>query len=82
MLGLLGATSAGLAMAPALRVLAWPLLGLNVVLLGRGWYLNLSHGGWQSTWNRGSRLVLLASTVLVVVLWTLRLSGVLGMSPI
>ena len=82
LLGLLGGTSAGLAIAPALRVLTWPLLALTLVMLGRGWYLNLSHGErWRSIWNRRAGLVLMGSTVLAVVLWGLRLAGLLGPRP-
>ena len=44
MLGLLGGNSDGLAAAPALQVLTWPLLALAVVMMVRAWYLELSHG--------------------------------------
>ena len=43
LLGLLGGTSAGLAIAPALRALTWPFLVLTVVVLARGRYLELAH---------------------------------------
>ena len=67
LLGLIGGTSTGLAFAPALRVLNWPFLVLTVVMLGRGWYLNISDGsGWRSPWATRSRLVLIGSTALVV----------------
>lgn len=80
LLGLIGGTSAGLAMAPALRVLNWPFLVLTVVMLARGWYLNLSHGGgWQSSWARRSRLVLVVSSVIAISLLGLRFAGLLGM---
>lgn len=83
LLGLLGGASTGLGLAPALRVLTWPLLVLTLVMLGRGWYLNFAHrGGWQSPWARRSRTVLAASTALAVALWALRFAGLLGMSPI
>ena len=38
-LGLVGAIGPGLAVAPALRVLTYPFLGLTLLFLGRGWYL-------------------------------------------
>ncbi len=83
LLGLLGASGAGLALTPALRVLNLPFLILTVALLGRGWYLQLRghglHGG--SLWSRRSLMVLAASTVLAAVLWGLRFGGVLGMAP-
>ena len=83
LLGLFGGSSAGLAAAPALRVLTWPFLVLTAVMLIRGWYLELSHGGrWSSSWRRKASVVLAGSTVLAVVLWTLRFTGVLGVSPI
>jgi hypothetical protein len=82
LLGLIGGASTGLAVAPALRVLNWPFLVLTLVMLGRGWYLNISHGsGWRSPWARRSRLVLIASTMLAVSLWGLRFAGLLGMPP-
>lgn len=82
LLGLLGGTSAGLAIAPALRVLTWPLLALTLIMLGRGWYLELAHrGGWRSSWRRRAGLVLIGSTALAVSLWTLRFVGLLGMRP-
>ena len=79
-LGLLGAAGAGLAAAPALRVLNYPLLALTVMLLGRGWYLYLSHGG-ATEWQRRSGKVLVVSTGIAVTLWALRFAGVLGMRP-
>ncbi len=82
-LGLLGASEAGLALAPALRVLNIPFIILTVALLGRGWYLQLRdhglHGG--SLWSRRSLVVLAGSTVLAVILWGLRFGGLLGMRP-
>lgn len=80
MLGLLGATGAGLALAPALRVLTYPFLALTVLFLGRGWYLQLSHGGGM-LWQRRAGRVLLASTAIAVTLWGLRFAGVLGVRP-
>ena len=50
LLGLVGGTSAGLALAPALRVLNWPLLAITVVVLSRGWFVDITHGGWRSPW--------------------------------
>ena len=82
LLGLLSGASTGLAIAPALRVLNGPFLVLTLALLGRGWYLNLSHGGWRSPWARRSRLVLIGSTALAASLWGLRFAGLLGMPPI
>ena len=70
-------------MAPALRVLTWPLLALTLLMLGRGWYLQLAHrGGWVSAWAQRAGLILIGSTVLAAVLWSLRLAGLLGMSPL
>ena len=83
LLGLIGGTSAGLALAPALRVLTWPLLGLTLLMLGRGWYLEFARrGGWRSPWSRRSYAVLIASTTLAATLWGLRFSGLLGASPL
>ena len=82
LLGLLGGTGAGLALAPALRVLTWPLLAVTIIMLGRGWYLEIAHRGrWRSPWRRRASLVLMASTALAVVLWGLRFTGLLGMRP-
>ena len=82
MLGLLGGTSAGLAIAPALRVLTWPLLILTAAMLARGWYLEASHGDrWSSLWRRRANIVLTGSTLLSVVLWSLRFTGFLGPRP-
>ncbi len=82
LLGLLGGTGAGLALAPALRVLTWPLLAVTILMLGRGWYLAMAHRGrWRSPWRRRASLVLMSSTALAVVLWGLRFSGLLGMRP-
>ncbi len=79
----MGASGAGLALVPALRVLNYPFLALTAVLLGRGWYLQLRshglHGG--SLWGRRSLVVLAGSTVLAAVLWGLRFGGLLGMPP-
>ena len=73
----------GLVLVPALRVLNYPFLALTVVLLGRGWYLQLrSHGVHAVTlWSRRSLVVLAGSTVLAAVLWGLRFGGLLGMHP-
>ncbi len=83
LLGLLGAGGAGLALAPALRVLNLPFLILTVVLLGRGWYLQLRshglHGG--ARWSQRSLVVLAGSTVLAAILWGFRFGGLLGMRP-
>ena len=82
-LGLLGASGAGLALAPALRVLNLPFLILTVVLLGRAWYLQLRghglHGG--TLWSRRSLIVLAGSTALAAVGLGLRFGGLLGMRP-
>ena len=83
LLGLLGGASAGLAAAPALQVLTWPFLVLTALMLSRGWYLELSHGGrWSSAWRRRSGVVLVGLTALAVALWSLRFTGILGVSPI
>ncbi|MBI4203000.1 MAG: hypothetical protein HY532_07815 [Chloroflexi bacterium] len=80
MLGLLGASGAGLALAPALRVLTYPLLALTVLTLGRGWYLQLRHKA-ATPWRMRSRWILLTSTALGVGLWALRFAGLLGARP-
>ena len=80
MLGLLGATGAGFAAAPALQVLNFPLLGLTALFLGRGWYLQLTHGD-ATVWQRRARGILFLSTVTSIALWTIRFSGLLGMRP-
>ena len=83
MLGLLGGNSAGLAAAPALQVLTWPLLALAVLMMVRAWYLELSHGEkWSSPWGRRSGAVLTGSTTLALMLWSLRFTGPLGESPL
>ena len=83
LLGLLGATGAGLALAPALQALTWPFLGLTLLMLGRGWYLELAHPGrWRSPWRRRAGAVLIGSTALATLLWGLRFAGILGMSPL
>ncbi len=83
LLGLLGSASVGLALAPALRALTWPLLAITLLMLGRGWYLELSHGGrFRSMWARRSGVVLALSTALSAALWGLRFAGLLGASPI
>lgn len=82
-LGLLGAGGAGLALTPALRVLNLPFLILTIVLLGRGWYLQLrSHGLHGGTlWSQRSLIVLIVSTLLAATLWGLRFGGLMGMRP-
>ena len=77
-----GGTSAGLAIAPALQVLTWPFLIITIFMLGRGWYLELSHGsGWSSPWAKRSTLTIVLTTLLAISLWGLRFAGVLGESP-
>jgi hypothetical protein len=80
LLGLLGGTPAGLAIAPALQVLMWPFLAITVIMLSRGWYLEFANWkGWnRSTWSRRSFIILTGSTVLAVSLWTMRFAGVFG----
>ena len=69
----------GLALAPALRVLTWPFLALTLLLLGRGWYLELaSRRREPGVWRRRSSMVLIASTLLAAGLWGLRLTGLIG----
>ena len=80
-LGLLGAGGAGLAAAPALQVLTWPLLGLNLWTLGRGWHLQLTHGG-ATVWQRRAQKLLVFSTLMSTTLWGLRFAGVLGEAPL
>ncbi|MCI0794229.1 MAG: hypothetical protein J4O03_12255 [Chloroflexi bacterium] len=84
---MLGGTSAGLALAPALRVLTWPFLALTIAMLGRGWYLELSRrpswrSRWRFSWRQRAWLTLVGSTVLAVVLWGLRFAGLIGPAPI
>lgn len=67
-------------MARALRVLTYPLLALTVMALGRGWYLQLTHGG-RMVWQRRARIVLALSTIASITLWVLRFAGVLSMRP-
>ena len=76
----MGAGGAGLAAAPALRVATWPMLVLNVWVLGRGWYLQTTHGD-ATLWQRRSRIILLASTPVSILLWTLRFLSLLGPRP-
>ncbi|MBI2165307.1 MAG: hypothetical protein HYU29_02745 [Chloroflexi bacterium] len=80
-LGLLGASSAGTALTPALRVLTWPFLGLTILALGRGWYLEMRRHGPLSPWAARARLVLAGSTILSGLLWGLRFAGLLGARP-
>jgi hypothetical protein len=80
-LGLLAASSAGAALAPALRALTWPFLGLTILILSRGWYLDLRHQGGRSGWRNRARLVLWGSTALSLLLWGLRFGGLLGARP-
>ena len=83
LLGFLGGTPAGLALAPALQVLTWPFLAVTVLMLARGWWLELSHGGrWTSSWRNRATVVLITATVLSVGLWGLRFAGLLGTSPL
>jgi len=83
LLGVLGGTSAGLALAPALRVMTWPFLALTVLMLARGWWLAQSHGSWWgSAWKNRATVTLILSTGLAGVLWGLRFAGLLGQSPL
>ncbi len=69
-----------MALAPALRVLTWPLLVLTILLLGRGWRLELSgNQGGPPVWRRMPGLVLIGSTLLAGTIWGLRFAGLLGM---
>ena len=83
LLGLLGGTQAGLAIAPALQALTWPFLAVTIIMLSRGWYLEAA--SWKrlrrSTWSRRSFTILMVSTVLAVSLWTLRFADVFGTRP-
>jgi len=81
-LGLLGTAGAGLALAPALRVLTWPFLALTMLALGRAWWLEVGHCGWRFPWGRRAFWVLVASIALAAALWTSRFLGVLGMPPL
>ncbi|MCI0438951.1 MAG: hypothetical protein L0177_07435 [Chloroflexi bacterium] len=59
------------------------MLVITLFMLGRGWYLALSHGGrFRSAWAMRSALVLALSTALSAALWGLRFAGLLGASPI
>ena len=83
LLGVLGGTSAGLALAPALQVLTWPFLVITVLMLARGWWLAPSHGSWWGpAWKNRATFTLILSTVLAIVLWGLRFAGLLGSSPL
>ncbi len=83
LLGLLGASGAGLALVPALRVLNYPFLALTIFFLSRGWYLQIrDHGfGGDTLWSHRGQVVLIISTLLAVILWGLRFGGLLGMRP-
>ena len=81
LLGLVGVTGAGLALAPALRVLTYPFLALTVLFLARGWYLVATGRRPRTLWGRRSRLALVLSTLVAVVVWGLRFAGVLGAPP-
>ncbi|MCH8884878.1 MAG: hypothetical protein IIA41_15470 [SAR324 cluster bacterium] len=75
MLGLLGVTGAGLALAPALRALTYPLFALTVLLLGWGWrrrWMQRHAGGLA----RRSAIILVLSTVAAAALWTYRLGWI------
>ena len=83
LLGVLGGTSAGLALAPALQALTWPFLAITVLMLARGWWLAPSHGGlWGTGWKNRAMFTLIASTALSTALWALRFAGVLGANPL
>ena len=83
LLGLLGGSSAGLALAPALQWLTWPFLVVTVLMLARGWWLAPSHGSWWgAAWKNRATYTLIAATVLSTTLWGLRFAGVLGQSPL
>ncbi len=70
-------------MAPALQVLTWPFLVITVLMLARGWWLAPSHGSlWGTGWKNRATVTLIVSTLLAVVLWTLRFAGLLGASPL
>ena len=82
MLSSIGTASAGVAMAPALRLLTFPLLLLTIAMLGRGWRLELkATGHFRGLWAERSRMVLLASTVISVAVWGMRFGGLLGPTP-
>ena len=83
LLGALGGTSAGLASAPALQALTWPLLVITVIMLARGWWLAPSHGGlWGPAWKNRATVTLMISTGLATGLWGLRFAGLLGGNPL
>ena len=79
-LGLVGAIGPGLAVAPALRVLTYPFLGLTLLFLGRGWYLQ-TRPHRMTPWRRRALVVLEGSTILSASLWGLRFGGLLGPQP-
>lgn len=81
LLGLLGTSGAGLAVVPALRALNLPFLVLTVLLLGRGWYLQLRPHR-RSLWRDRSGAILVLSTLLAALLWGLRFAGLLGAPPL
>jgi cytochrome bd-type quinol oxidase subunit 2 len=79
LLGFLAVGETALALAPALRVLTWPFLALTLLMLGRGWYVELSdHRRRRSDWKRGASMVLVLSTLIAATLWGLRFAGLLG----
>ena len=84
-LGLLGSSGSGVALAPALRLLNGPFLVLTVVVIARGWYLQLPRGQLShvrgTLWQRRSFWVLAASTVFSAGVWGLRFAGLLGGAP-
>jgi len=83
LLGVLGGTSTGLALVPALQVLTWPFLVITVLMLARGWWLAPSHGSlWGAGWKNRAMVTLILSTVLAAVLWGLRFAGLLGANPL
>lgn len=77
LLGLLGSSGVGLAVAPALQVLVLPLVAVGGALLFRAWWLQITHG-IRTKWQWRSLATLAAATALVIVLWSLRFAGVLS----
>ena len=79
LLGLIGISSSGLALAPALRELTWPLFIVSLLVLSRSWYLEASgRKAPKSRWKTTSSVVVLLSTTFWVAVWWIRFVRVFG----
>ncbi len=77
LLGVLGATGTGVALAPALQVITIPIGVAGALLLARAWFTLLRHGV-GSAGPRWALAVLIVATSLVAILRGLRFAGNLG----